>query len=433
MKLIWRISIGLGIVGFLICALILIALYKFTRDDISVPPPRSIAHTQSSKPIYLDVTVDDKQIIHLLWYSEREKLVYQKSKDRGDTWSDPVTVYLNDQQIRLLRPQILSHENAVSVYWSYRGLNQRISTDNGSTWSSAEKIFSQGLRFKLLSDKNIIYAVYSKTDGTYFTKSNDIGINWTFRKRIGPRFEFKAGANPYSIAASDSMLYVVFSSYSEQYNQPLTKGSGRAPSGQFSPAFYYLRGDTSGNAWEEARRVDMSQNRLYSSSFSPIRYPAANELNGLLTVIFRQAALYFTTSNDNGDSWTAPDIIIKTPVRVFAAQPADEKVYVFWVDDRHQKRSWWSYIPFFYFFALDADISWINNDLYYACIENYEVKSKKRITPPLSYVETRHNTLASIQLDDRVIVFWSGKRKVGKNIESVKAPYDVFIKVLNIK
>ncbi len=192
-----------------------------------------------------------------------------------------------------------------------------------------------------------------------------------------------------------------------------------------------MRGFDLGNNWEEVRKIDMARGRNSKRLTSPISQPEITSSDAGLLATFMEGLLYFMISNDGGDSWSSPKMIDEAPARNIVTQNLkNEGVFVFWIDDRRQKIEWWSKVPILDALAFDADVSWVNNDLYYAYIVENDIIETKCITPLLSYAGPRKNMMATAQLDNNVVIFWSGKRKVGKTMSESKFPYEIFFKIL---
>jgi hypothetical protein len=112
---------------------------------------------------------------------------------------------------------------------------------------------------------------------------------------------------------------------------------------------------------------------------------------------------------------------------------SDGKIHLAWIDQRHRKREWWSYVPGHQMVTWDADPEWANNDLYYTSFNSVDLwQEPRRLTPPLSYVREHQYAVAMATGSDSILILWSGKRKVGKTVDQSNLQEEVFFTALNL-
>jgi len=114
---------------------------------------------------WLDMTVDEKDGIHLVWaYRDEETsgslagwVRYSHSLNGGETWSEPFSVDFADEEVgelRLAHPGIVVSGEEVHLVWSGNSMTERehrFSLDRGLTWSETELIFD-GLEGQAIGD-----------------------------------------------------------------------------------------------------------------------------------------------------------------------------------------------------------------------------------------------------------------------------------------
>ena len=119
----------------------------------------------SAAPSWLDMAVDEKDGLHLVWlYSDLGSsgsggrwVRYSHSLDGGETWSEPFSVDFADEEVdelRMANPGIVVSGEEVHLVWSGNSMTERehrFSLDRGLTWSVTEPIFD-GLEGQAIGD-----------------------------------------------------------------------------------------------------------------------------------------------------------------------------------------------------------------------------------------------------------------------------------------
>ncbi|MCP4583742.1 MAG: hypothetical protein GY839_19195 [candidate division Zixibacteria bacterium] len=391
---------------------------------LTIGNPKTVEFAKSELPIYHDIAVDDNQNIHLVWQSDDEEILYQKSIDQGNTWSTPVELYtdqrlaswpIDDRDHRCLNPQIVSADNVISVFWGQGGFYQSVSLDGGDSWELTDNTYD-GFDFNFVNRNHYIYLVYGYSDGTYFTTSEDFGLHWKIPRRIAPsRFRDCLLRKP-SVSFSNGSIHVLWGK---------------------DPRLFYCYSDNSGESWADIKEIDtdIKGPKYNPHAFSCSKIGASREQ---IAIARDYVGLGIRLSEDKGITWSRPRKTSKSKLRSISIYNNDnDDIYIFWIDQSNRNTSWWGYIPFHFVLTWDNDPDWHNNDLYYARIRNGEINRTERLTTPLSYTETglltyyRPNTIACDQLGDKVVVFWSGKRKIDKYPEETDMPYEIYYKFLD--
>lgn len=392
----------------------------------------SVDHIDSKRNIFFDAAIDDNQTIHLIWQSTESGLSYQNSPDLGQTWTEPVVIFPKpveglsleySKYDRSLKPQIIAYGSTISVYWSFSGLNQRLSTDGGITWGKQRKIFNQGSPV-LSHNDSLLYIVYCTPEGIYFARSGDWGSKWELPLLISSITAKGHYIEGPSVAINKDVIYVVWS-----YRWPDKSGQIQKSINKL----YYAQGFNAGENWGDIQEIDVSKVGKISGSIPPVKEPIISTQGRNLLIAFRKGTLNVIASDDGGKTWPWHREISDVPVDKISVSPnSGEGIYIFWVDERHQAKEWWGYIPLHFIISWDADPYKHNNDLYYALVEKNLIKKTGRLTPPLSFVDTYpSNTIMSTQLRNSIVVFWSGKRKVEKYAITSKMPYEIFYRIFD--
>lgn len=216
---------------------------------------------------------EDGIIYRVTWYRDLdgdrdEKLLFFKSKDAGDSWSDPVEIYsLKGESdgfigVNVIRDTIFVY--AHDIY--YRGTDNIVakSTDGGETWNSTKVnsyidmndplpnniVYKDGKLYlafyNFTSSRNIediktivavsddmgetwekneidegglnpiirvggnnLYITFLRMDGIYFTKSEN-GEDWSQPVKIGEFIEHDDATGLYSMTAKSNLIFVSY-------------------------------------------------------------------------------------------------------------------------------------------------------------------------------------------------------------------------------
>ncbi len=403
---------------------------------------KTVSYTQSNDYIILNATFDSHGNVHLLWMCRDSNFVYQRSTDKGKTWSNPKTL-ASSLAGRANCPRIVAIGDALSILWTFDsepvmysnkpgetvwsyigGFNVRTSTDDGATWGPEQKVYlgTAVLQYVFVTQGNSIYIAYIGNQfdryNTYFSSSSDYGLHWNAPKLIGPNM--RSLGQELSIAIIGNTIHVVGIDENQE-----------EPSGNLKAGFWYMRSTNMGENWVEAKRIDFGGKSKIGATIEGIKIiPFGDYL--LLTLAADD--IYYLITKDNGSSWSSisgMDATLPFPIHTACAVGKDAAA-VFWVDLRHLKMDWQGHLPapINSMLLWDADPTWANNDLYYASIKGDHIRKKVRLTSPMSYIEEYSDAMACGQIGDQTMVIWAGKRKVGKTLEEGGMPFEIFYLLL---
>lgn len=428
MRLRIKVQVYLAIVigvAFVVAAFLFSYSAATNEEGQEIHQSISISSTESDNSIFQDIAIDNDQSIHLVWQNDEKGLEYKKSRDRGRTWSDPIILSNDLVSGRSIHSRIFTKDDRISVFWFSRGLNLQESMDGGATWSSTRNVISDipMNHFSLHPEGDFIYLVYNNREGTFISQSEDLGSHWESPQRIAPYIGTSSVISIPSMTVSDGVIHVIWSQLdSRQVN----------PGGMLKGKLFYVRSYNFGEKWEDFRELNINRGRTDHDLVYSILYPSITASGGSLLIAFEESGFSILMSTDDGTTWSSRTTLTEIPVlNIALCQTKDEGTHIFWIDKRHQKREWWSYVPLHEMFTWDKSPYWVNNDLYYAFTKDGISYNTQRLTMPLSYVQTHQDAISCGVIGDSIAVFWSGKRKVGKSLSQYKMPTEIFYRLLD--
>jgi hypothetical protein len=137
----------------------------------------------------IQMAIDDQGTIHVV-RTQSPGVLYQQSRDRGQSWSDPAALSIQPADSRRVQLKIGTH-GILHVAWDglgAKGGNQSIrytySIDHGRTWAPAQQFFSpKGLPAQaavgIAGDDHVVLLWQTLDHNeTYYQVSNDDGVTW---------------------------------------------------------------------------------------------------------------------------------------------------------------------------------------------------------------------------------------------------------------
>lgn len=267
-----------------------------------------------------------EQTIHVVWNTENfenSTLHYKKSLDNGKTWSN--TTGLLSNMTHAYYPAIAVNKNTVHVVWTdYRDYNSEIyytrSTDNGNTWDTARRLTYDS------PIKNSIYDIVIATDGDnvylawkdyrtgtseiFFKKSIDGGTTWADDQQLTK--DYSPSYCP-SLVIDGNFLYIAYQD------------------GGLKSDICFLKSDSSGDEWNKKTYIVETQ----EASKNPSLTVSEDNLY-LVWQDDRTGAeeIYLKKSNDRGETWGEAQQLssnstscINPKIYVY-----DENIIVLWQD-----------------------------------------------------------------------------------------------------
>jgi hypothetical protein len=367
--------------------------------------PSIVNNVCSKDPIYLDVAVSANQNIHLIWQSKWGGLTYQKSIDNAESWRN----IQNITNRPVAKPRVFSSGDTVSVFWMSSWFQVRMSIDGGATWGPIRDIYRGGIHH-LLRAGSKLYDIMKESDSVTFSKSSDFGATWSPRTRLDPADEYGLNLKSISTAINDGNIYIGW-----------INGNSVA----------FISSTDSGENWSDARKIDLVRYTNGISMYDKLRRQEIAANDDMLLLVYDFAGLNYVTNARNEATWTPGYRLAKRAYWGFTGPiRTTNGFYFFWTDTRNQKSKWWSNIPFYFIITWDAETDWQNNDLYYAIVGKDKALRTGRLTPPFSYVSLFEKPIACDQLGNKVIVFWCGKRKIGKSPDESEYPFEISFRIL---
>lgn len=425
-------------------------LYKVIPPGPSQPP--SIDNIRGSSPIRFSVVAGEDDIIHLIWISNGNKLTYQKSADKGKSWTG-IKVF-DEFDSRLYEfPKLLAVGNKLVLLWEGGGnLYQQIGSDQDDSWGSKNIVMirpnnvpvytdtgyilsneiedmsrSVSKIFSAVSSYNSIYIVYKTAyvDEIYFSKSDDYGLHWYKPLLLIPKFINSGNSPTFTMAVNDENIYILYRFM-----------------GSPDSRIYFLRSTDGGDIWKDMSKYYDSNNELHNFSmmYQANKLPQLIANDTKLQLIFESKHLYYMFSSDNGLTWSTPYNTKISNWEEYGVFPDNSgSLLIPYISNRNQEMDWRGYLPE----PLRVMTTWDdspnrdNNDLYCSTIKDGVSGRTKRLTHQSSYVQrssmTGFSSFTCLNVSEKTMIFWAGKRKVGKYAinpagSSPKFPFEIFIK-----
>lgn len=303
-----------------------------------------------------------------------------------------------------------------------------MSLDGGVTWSPGTNCLSDKniAYYYLTVDNQIIYLIYegivNSDTGLFFQKSLDFGLQWTPPKQLIALKKFNRSESNTSINVTGNYIFIAG-------NFSRTKGTIEKPLVDIQ---FFRSGDL-GDNWSEVQIIDLAD---WAHKQKSLRYPLGNYqieyFHNALWLGFKDRGFNIINSSDNGTTWSKPRKLWDFEYFQMVSCPIDtDQVAVIWNDSRDAYHPKWAEIPLLGdILAGDENPYWENNEVYYALLGDDAIVKSERLTPYLSFSEQSPNTLSCGRVQDNVMVFWSGKSKVGKGVQSSPGSFEIFYKII---
>jgi hypothetical protein len=446
-------KVAIGIIGILvICILIFWNIRPIIHlFYVSPPQPPAVKNIRSDNQIQFDITGDNKGNIHLLWASEGETPAYQKSTNQGKTWALPKS-FDNIKFIAGSQIFIRSVSNQVILLWSDgMSISRQLSSDNGNSWDNPQKVITIDTKYIIHADNDkqqerqndneviapgkiiavleenaalsVIFETYNET-GIYYSKSENYGYDWNRPIKLFPNEVCDDIAPVFTVAVNNSNIHIVYLN-----SQPVDSSYA---------GFCYLRSNDLGESWDTRNIYGVPIDNLESEKIvlNLIGLPklAVNGTN--LHLVFVDKGFYYMASHDNGFTWSKPSSIkdgYQAEFSIFSNNSG--QIIIPFISYKNNEKDWWGYFPEPLPDLIgidDAGPEWSNNDLYYVMITDSILVKTKRLTHQLSYVQrvddNGNHSIKCIQSGKNPMIFWAGKRKVGKNLGD--SQYEIFYKTV---
>jgi hypothetical protein len=404
----------------------------------------------------IDFTVDEQESLHLVWIvnqsssgSAKEQVFYTRGDKGGASWSQPLE--LTDACQQFVR--ILVMPDGVHIFCGNK-LRHFLSRDRGNSWKELASLLSDAGGYAAAFDA---VGIDSSLVVTYFGHSFDpaggiskvldlsvirgTGDNFGAPVRIAS-FSGDSFA-PLKLVANGKHLHLLCAVNSEQ--QIKEKNYTQFES---SAQLFYLQSKDSGITWSspiEASRWTTQGGTLIPGS---IQHIGGNiellPLEQEWFAFYHETYLYMTHTVDGSTWFPAVNITPYEPSSLAAAfysrsvstAAINGRGRLAWIDSRYRKsdRRWWK--PLGGWPWSDAP-DWANNDIFTIPLSDIVAIVRgdqqtqhtiipQRLTQPLSYAD-------QVQLRasrTRIFAIWSGRRKVGKQIDTFEQPAELFYTVL---
>lgn len=410
-----------------------------------------ITGVKAREPVRFSVDVDASGTLHLTWVRDGS-VYYQVSRDEGVLWTKPVELGLG------ANPHIFAMGEKIRVIGLRRGMTVWSSDDGGETWTSQAqhlqavyrtqngKLANLAGAARLIHDgRGSLYLIYHDNAthiafapdhssqlveepwSLFYSRSDDFGGSWSDPVRVVDLGRGMIGrsstlAGRPSIAVFGGALYAA---WSERYMR--------------GEQLYVARSTDGGVTWSTPRFLNPHE---YGEAVRTMSHATARDPeligsdDGLYLCYNRRYLVCDRATNDAGTIWRSmaemEDGYAMTDnyPHAFASERGRGGIWVAWADGRYRKQDWWGYFIVPELFL--GSSTWMNNDLFLARIRESGQVEQEVLTPDLSYVEGPIDIERG--LNDRLYVFWSGKRKVGKQRrDSLDEPYELFFISLPLK
>lgn len=281
-----------------------------------------------------DITADPEGNLHVIWGSGIQRNTDWTSNETGDdllryrelrngVWSAPndiahtcvggatvrnsIVTGLDGKLHVLLRVCVRVHSFSAPFgdAWSARGWSESLPL--GTSYYNALAVDGKGVLHALYNEA--VFGV-GETGGMgseiMYRRSTDNGETWTLRQDLA---QLPGGDERMQIQADDrDRLHVVWDHGSDWYT------------GLYDPQYgVYRRSDDGGLTWHDQRRLSVPGEAVFGIAMGLT-------LEGNPLVVYRSAAsqaIYFQTSPDGGDTWSAPEAIPSVLARPAAESTLD--------------------------------------------------------------------------------------------------------------
>jgi hypothetical protein len=389
----------------------------------------------------LDALVDAQGSRHLAWVASapgRATQVFYARWDAGaQMWTAPQRIA--DTLTGQDGVRILQTSEGLHVIFDKK-LRRLVSRDNGITWHEQEPFVTQKQIytdfFDAVTVADQIVAVYLTQPRVAYEarerKGNSDQELYSVRSPVEGRpasalvTRFPGSMFPPlmpKLVFDSRRLHLLCAIQAERHSGPSIEGK-----------LYYLRSDDAGASWSEP--VDMLAAGIGASasghgdlqSIQGIEMIADRRVGGI-KVFYNETNVYATESVD-GREWSPP-VQINRGARMgpgasyrsksIGAAIADSGGRIVWIDTRHRKsdRRWLNPLGGF---PWSDDPDWSNNDIMMLPLKavgagppaTRSIATAERLTPDKSFASVVRVRASA----DSLLVVWSGRRKVGKRLDT---------------
>lgn len=387
-----------------------------------------------------DVLADSQGTLHLAWQSAEGELHYQASYDQGRTWIQPIPLAAPSTPAKRYasfgnRPRLFLNGSELVVLWQERvtvprqgtmqHLVRRSSPDRGRSWPLVEPLprvelppYDIYVRYDLLADGETLYLAYTSREGFFTRRSDDAGRSWTPPVKLADVHDpsYNAVHSTYvSLALRGTGLYGLW--------------SDRNTEGRLYLASSHDRGDH----WSPPVEVpvDLTSIAAYYETILYIHLPRLLPSDDGFHVFFATGGTFYQEVDTTGRVITPPRRVSNLPSDSpeLAVLPlAADTLLVLWPDRRYQEARWWAKYGLLVALRFDNNPYLVNNDLLVSTLVEGAPSEPTVVTERLSFVWKVNGHLPQLcrVAPDRVYAFWSGRRKVGKTIDSHGSPTEIF-------
>ncbi len=333
-----RVSVSVIVISILVClSFLVIALIPVVEaspegwsEDVRIT-------VNPDAPDREPVIVASENNVHLIWTNVeagRQKILYTRSSDSGETWSDFQQLSLG--QFDSKRSSMAVSGDNIHVVWDDTGgiatyeIRYTRSTDGGITWSEPMFISSndgnnsQAPKIAVSEDGMDVHVVWVDSrhdDGSlpprtelYYNRSTDGGVTWEGEVRLTDAPHGSSGPN---IAVFGSTVHVVW-------------GDNR--DGIFD--VYYRRSVNNGTTWEDEVVLADSSNWDVG--------PDVAVWDGHVHVVWEEDIssdediILYRRSTNNGETWDEPQTLTGSSVRAVRPRLAvlEDELHLVWFDGR---------------------------------------------------------------------------------------------------
>ncbi len=312
------------------------------------PVPLTTAVTEEfPSTVTTAIATDGQDVVHLAWEDWRDggysEIYYKHSTDGGATWSGDTRLTTTDSISSA--PLIAVADAITHLLWQENSESRtefyyQHSTDNGTTWSSAQKLIDADVMsiqgntlypsFSVAALGNTVHLAWnSGSDDTlgdiYYKRSSDGGNTWDTDVHLISDLE---GSLAPSIAASGTLVGLVWTQSNLDTLNP--------------KSFVCFKRSTDGGAtWSDQTIISDTTRLAFFFSDNP-QIAISNQLVAVVwgavdAITDSMAQIYFTSSTDGGVTWSEETAL--APEDVHASFPSlsidpSGAVHIVWCDDR---------------------------------------------------------------------------------------------------
>lgn len=413
---------------------------------LRAPTPRELPGVDvdvSARIPALDVVTDDRGSWHVAWTVSTSggatRLYYARGDSSGHTWTSPRLLadgLTGEHTVRILRTSGGLH---ILFDKSLRHLSSR---DSGATWQEEDPLIAQERIHDELSDAAVIHdrivaAYLTHPRVPYDTRQRKPDtdqalyvVSWSEHGRTAPLLVAGFPGSIFEplaprLVADSSRLHLLLAIHAERQRGPSVQGK-----------LYYLRSDDAGGHWSDP--VDIraaappSADEHDVQSMQGIDMIVDRRVGGI-QVVYNETNVYATQSAD-ATHWSAPERLNPSrprgPGATYHSQSVAAAVTasggrVAWIDTdrRGSDRSWLNPLGGF---PWSDDPDWSNSDVLLLPLAvaspSRSIPAPRRLTPDQAYAQV----VRVRSTGDSLLVVWSGRRKVGKRLDSFREKPRIF-------